>query len=223
MNIKDYIADKLNEGINLFPMIKFSYQEFSYSDTHYIKVDPSDSFYTSDDYAKWEHSAVIEFSKCYPGDMLCFLSTDAIIKIDNPEFVFVGSNYKQKIKISTLNEWLFHNIERYDIHVGNDLITQSPLQKTEITNFDYSCINNLIWYPNQAAEPESYYLSPHKENLSPWITYEYASMVFKSPVLQTNHPKYRIPVESSSEPIEVPDSWDSFNLKKEEYKTPMAA
>ncbi len=88
MTAKEYIKNIIQKLVNDHRNIEVSYQYDDLSDTHIIKVVPSEIYYNDESYKDIELSIYEDFFKKYPDQSLVFITSDSLIDIDNPEFVF---------------------------------------------------------------------------------------------------------------------------------------
>ena len=99
MKVKDYIIEKLNELVTLFPLIKVSYQIDDCSNSNYIKVVPKEEFDYNPDYQKFETNFIIEFINQFPYDEVVFVSDGSLIEIQNPVYEVEGRLFGQNTLI----------------------------------------------------------------------------------------------------------------------------
>lgn len=91
MNSVNFIKEKLNYLVDLYPTIKFRYKFSKLSQMHIVEVTPKELFRNNDEYAKLEFDISSQFDTIYFPECLHFISTDSITKIDNAEFEVAGS------------------------------------------------------------------------------------------------------------------------------------
>ncbi|WP_333696548.1 hypothetical protein [Flavobacterium sp.] len=95
MKVKDYIIEKINDLVSVFPSLKVSYQIDNYSNSNYIKVIPKKDFESNLEYQKFETELIIEFIEKYPFDEIVFVTDDCLIDIDKPIYEIEGSLFIQ--------------------------------------------------------------------------------------------------------------------------------
>lgn len=119
MSVTNFINISLGKISKMFPEAKIEYQYDNPSETHFIKVTPSE-IYTNREFAKLD----IELNESFEGlginEELCFITSDSLIQLDAPskilmptpiyEFSSVSVNQKDKIFVSS-NEMieLYHD------------------------------------------------------------------------------------------------------------------
>ncbi len=105
MKVKDYIIEKLNELVTLFPLIKVSYQIDDCANSNYIKVEPKEEFNINPDYRKFETNFIIEFISQFPYDEVVFVSDDSLIEVQNPVYEVEGKLFGQNTLIWNSKIW----------------------------------------------------------------------------------------------------------------------
>lgn len=92
MNAKEYIINRLKEFTEEFKNARVRYEHDAYSQTHTIEVMPQGVF-DSQDFLDWECGLFDQFSIEYPGDVLGFISEDALVGIEKVDFECEGIHY----------------------------------------------------------------------------------------------------------------------------------
>lgn len=92
MNITDFIVNHLQEFVNKFKNARARYEYDKIAGVHTIEIYPQ-SVYDSEDYLEWEGSMYDEFVNGFPGEVIGFISEDAIVGIKSADFVIEGIGY----------------------------------------------------------------------------------------------------------------------------------
>jgi hypothetical protein len=93
MNSTEFVKHTIDKLVIEFPEIQCSYQYKVSSNTHFVEILPSSVYKFDEKYAKAETKATLEFIAMFPDEGICFISDDAIVVIDKPDFVKSGSAY----------------------------------------------------------------------------------------------------------------------------------
>jgi hypothetical protein len=90
MKASEYIIDKSNELVMLFPNIRVRYDFDKEANTHFVEVVPSEIHKGSEEYKNTEEEITIEFIHLFPDEGICFISDDALVGIDKVDYEAVG-------------------------------------------------------------------------------------------------------------------------------------
>lgn len=93
MNSKEYIRKELKNIIEVFKNIKLLYEYDELCKIHTVKILPNDFTELNDKFAEFQYSLIEYFMDKYPNESVLFITNDSPIKINNPEFTFIGELY----------------------------------------------------------------------------------------------------------------------------------
>lgn len=99
MTEKDFVIALINELVTLFPKTRVRYENHVLSNTHFVEVVPNEVYRLNDDYLKWEENIVFQFINNYPTQNICFLSDDAIVGVENVEYIATGKLFGTQFSI----------------------------------------------------------------------------------------------------------------------------
>lgn len=89
----EYIISRLEELVIQINNIRVSYEYDDESLTHFIEVLPNSLYSFNQEYIEFEDRMFHDFISLFPYENICFISDDAIIKIENPIFIKEGLGY----------------------------------------------------------------------------------------------------------------------------------
>jgi len=143
MEALDFIKNEIEKFVQIFPMTRVRYEHDKMAKVHVIEVVPNEIYNSNDDYAQWESDLFDRFILQYPYENICFVSDDAIVGIENVDFVLCGSlftEYSVKEEIVT----------PFDEITGQQQILESGL----LVNSDNAqCINlELITFEGRSIQ-----------------------------------------------------------------------
>lgn len=93
MNSTEYIINRLEELVIRLNNIRVSYEYDNDSLTHFIEVLPNSLYSLNQEYIEFEDKMFHEFISKFPCENICFISDDAIVKIENPICIKEGLGY----------------------------------------------------------------------------------------------------------------------------------
>ena len=93
MQAKDFIKSELNAFIERFPRTRVRYEYDKNALVHFVEILPSEVYNSDSDYIQWEDDVYMRFVEAFPTESICFISDNALVGIENPELVLVGSEY----------------------------------------------------------------------------------------------------------------------------------
>ena len=93
MQAKDFIKSELNAFIERVPRTRVRYEYDKNALVHFVEVLPSEVYNSDSDYIQWEDDVYMRFVEAFPTESICFISDNALVGIENPELVLVGSEY----------------------------------------------------------------------------------------------------------------------------------
>ncbi|SUX46630.1 hypothetical protein [Chryseobacterium indoltheticum] len=148
--ILEYLSVKLNEFIINFPQTKIS-ATIHDSAVVFIQILPNSTYFSDENYVKWEDRIMDEFLEKYPYYNISFLTDSNIfINITRWDVIFVGSLFDKPLGILTSNISLFEissfNCTDFSTKMKIKSVKQDDYFSTHYTkqkyvNFDF-CNNN---------------------------------------------------------------------------------
>jgi len=93
MESKKYILNGLEILIAKFPNVRVRYEYDKYALIHFVEVVPNNVYHLSNDYIAWENDMTGKFIEIFPTENICFISDDALVCIENEEFILYGADY----------------------------------------------------------------------------------------------------------------------------------
>lgn len=90
---RDFVEQKVNQLVALFPTVRVRMQYDAFSYTYAIEVTPL-SVYESAQFLDWQCDTFSEFAGCFPTECIYFISEESLSKLDNPEIVKYGVHYR---------------------------------------------------------------------------------------------------------------------------------
>ena len=93
MQAKDFIKSELNAFIERFPRTRVRYEYDKNALVHFVEILPSEVYNSDSDYIQWEDDVYMRFVEAFPTESICFISDNALVGIENPGLVLVGSEY----------------------------------------------------------------------------------------------------------------------------------
>lgn len=93
MKSTEYIINRLEELVIRINNIRVRYEYDNYSLTHFIEVLPNSLYSLNQEYIEFEDRMFHEFISAFPYENICFISDDAIVKIEKPIFIKEGLGY----------------------------------------------------------------------------------------------------------------------------------
>jgi hypothetical protein len=95
MDAKRYILDELGNLIAKFPSVRVRYEYDKNALSHFVEVVPNEIYHLDNAYIVWENEIVDNFIKHFPTQNICFISDDALVGIENEEYVLYGAKYTE--------------------------------------------------------------------------------------------------------------------------------
>ena len=142
MQAKDFIKSELNAFIERFPRTRVRYEYDKNALVHFVEILPSEVYNSDSDYIQWEDDVYMRFVKAFPTESICFISDNALVGIENPELVLVGSEYVLATSFSDIEikyEFSTHVVQSNSFE--NTLFTECKIDyKTESFNIPNSYI-----------------------------------------------------------------------------------
>lgn len=94
MTSLEFIKQKLDELVNIFPTIKCSYEFDSFDNTHTVEVLPSSFYNNSQNFYQVSEAINSEFIEKFPFEGLFFIDDTDLMPISNAIFVVKGRDYE---------------------------------------------------------------------------------------------------------------------------------
>jgi hypothetical protein len=95
MTPKKFIINELKCFIKQFPSARVRYEFHELANAHFIEVVPLETYLSNEAYIAWESAMWDRFVELYPEEGICFISTDALVGIQNAELTLCGKDYRQ--------------------------------------------------------------------------------------------------------------------------------
>lgn len=114
MSAKEFIIFHLKEFLKEFKHARVRYEHDALTQTHTIEVFPQ-SLYDSQNFLDWECDFFDQFSIDFPGDVIGFISEDALVGIEKVDFESEGIFYSA----FTTNPSTLFNAPISNIEVSN--------------------------------------------------------------------------------------------------------
>jgi hypothetical protein len=144
-----FVKKVINDLVKKFPSIQCTYQYDISSNTHFIEVLPNNVYHKEGEYAKAETKATLSFIDKFPHESICFITDDAIIKLDNPIYIKAGDLFSSTPLptfampdlsfISELMNWKTpFNIGSWENKSLYDLITSFDVPAMPVEYWTYS-------------------------------------------------------------------------------------
>jgi hypothetical protein len=64
-----------------------------FAEIHFIEIVPKDIYHIDSAYIEWESSFFDEFVELFPAENICFISDDAIVGIEDADYILCGIDY----------------------------------------------------------------------------------------------------------------------------------
>lgn len=87
MNSKEYIKNKLQNLVKLYPQLTFFYQFDEIESLHMVQVEPQDEFESNIAYQEDEADLTFDFDNSFFPESIVFISNDSLIRVNAPEFI----------------------------------------------------------------------------------------------------------------------------------------
>ncbi|OAV66106.1 hypothetical protein Barb4_03037 [Bacteroidales bacterium Barb4] len=130
MDAKQYIRNELEKLIVSFPNVRVRYEYDKNAIVHFVEVVPNEIYHLDNDYIAWENKMTDKFIELFPTQNICFISDDALVGIENEEYVLYRTKY---MEISTDKKAII-------IDPANVVLQQKTLKDwTKITFIDDDC------------------------------------------------------------------------------------
>jgi len=88
MLAKEFILEKLQKLSANFPMVEMKYEYNHPAQTHIVELTPESAYYENRDLENAWIDIVQEFMERFPTEDLSFISSDSILRIEQPEYSF---------------------------------------------------------------------------------------------------------------------------------------
>ncbi|MDR1981993.1 MAG: hypothetical protein LBQ39_10315 [Tannerellaceae bacterium] len=134
MDAKQYILNELGALIVKVPNVRVRYEYDENALVHCIEVIPNEIYHLNNEYVLWENEMTDKFIELFPKQNICFISDDALVGIENEEYVLYGTKYTE---VSTDKETII--IDQAVVVLQQETVTDW----TEITFKDGRCNNSM--------------------------------------------------------------------------------
>lgn len=114
MNSQEFIINKLNNFITLFPKLIFKYKYDKIKLIHIIEVSPLEEFNNNDDYLIAEANLVYAFDNKFIPETILFISEESLTKIEKPDVIFSFKSYGLFLdNLNHMSNMRFNNIKEF--------------------------------------------------------------------------------------------------------------
>lgn len=140
MKAYDFIKDKLENLIDIFPQMKVSYEFEKLSNSHFIEVLPSKEFRENSKYSKYETNLIMDFITMYPNEDIVFVTENDLIEVNNPSFIKKGVLYDKENLFWNSNIWSNNSISSFSLK--SKKFPESSINSIDITNAGFGSFNS---------------------------------------------------------------------------------
>lgn len=152
MTSKDFIINRINELVNIFPNVKVRYEDHHLSNTHFVEVVPNEIYRLNEKFQVWEEEVVFQFIEKFPDQNLCFITDNAIVGIETVNYEAKGVLYDL---LYSINDECYQKVEFTNIHsaisgqsISTLIIEQPTIVSSRVTgvSFNTSSHSSLVRY-----------------------------------------------------------------------------
>jgi hypothetical protein len=86
-----YVQQMLKELVKKFPQARARHEFRECANAHFIEILPYELYSASEEYISWELAMWDKFTALYPWEGICFISSDALVGVENAELVLYGA------------------------------------------------------------------------------------------------------------------------------------
>lgn len=137
MNATEFIINRLYSFVELFKNARVRYEYDSLAEVHTIEVYPQ-SVYDSDDYLTWESGMFDDFAGNFPGEVIGFISEDAVVGIKSANYAIEGIEYAP----FNTDPYFFFDVQSVNIIQSNIIQQKTTLSISD--NKDRNCFDTTI-------------------------------------------------------------------------------
>lgn len=87
MKSKEYIKDRLQNLLNIYPQLTFFYQFDDAEKLHMVEVEPLKDFDSNLAFQNDEADFIFDFDNSFFPESIVFISKNSLISIDSPEYI----------------------------------------------------------------------------------------------------------------------------------------
>jgi len=173
-NSKDFLINRINHLIELFPEIQINYEFDEFDDSHFIQILPNEFYQMNNRFIKEEINIIKEFTDKYPFELVTFFSDNSLIKLDEPTYTRKGFLYDlnkdalswnfASIKIFKTHSMEilqknieFLNLEEKQISIDNISINVIGYNQIERSNFQKYTLQEEAWENQLVGREKSRY------------------------------------------------------------------
>ncbi len=95
MKSQEYLFKEIDDLLEKFPSLIFKYKFDNTDNTHIISVDPLEKYESDKKYIEAESDFVFDFENKYFPETIMFVSSNSLIKVDEPDKVFFKFEFVQ--------------------------------------------------------------------------------------------------------------------------------
>ena len=89
----EFIIAELKKFIEQFPKTRVRYENHWFSNSHFVEILPNEIYHSDEAYIEWENNFWDLFVQHYPDQNICFISDDAMVKLEQIDAEFVGTAF----------------------------------------------------------------------------------------------------------------------------------
>lgn len=148
MKARDFIINKINDLVIVFPNIRVRYENHHLSNSHFVEVVPNEVYRLNKEYQLWEEEVVFKFIENYPDQNLCFITDDALVGIETIDYEAKGELYDI---LYSINDGCYQRVDVTNIHTaiyGQSffpiIIEQPPIVYSTVTGISFNTSNFAI-------------------------------------------------------------------------------
>lgn len=94
MSASEFVIEKINAIVELFPFVSCRYQFDEFSQSHYIEVIPKQYLEISEDFTLFQCDVISEFMDEFPNESVTFITEGDLVEIRDVLYSASGKLYK---------------------------------------------------------------------------------------------------------------------------------
>ena len=142
MKAYDYIKNKLENLIDIFPQMKVSYEFEKLSNSHFIEILPSKEFRENLKYSKYETNLIMDFITMYPNEDIVFVTENDLIEVNNPSYIKKGVLYDKDTLFWNSNIWSNNSISNFSLK--SKKFPKSIINSIDLANIGFGSFNSDV-------------------------------------------------------------------------------
>lgn len=137
MSVRELIINYLQVFVDEFKNARARYEYDSLAEVHTIEICPQ-SVYDSIEFLSWESSMFDDFIKIFPGEVVGFISEDAVVGIKSADYAIEGIEYAP----FNTDPYYFFDVQSVNIIQSNIIQQKTTLSISD--NKDRNCFDATI-------------------------------------------------------------------------------